>query len=120
MSSRYHRFAGRQTLVKDRNKLSSADKIYSNYLKDREVTRLTHFTSPIIGKVSPAEKNFIDSRGHIWSQGDKYYKLADEYYQDPDFWWIIAWFNLAPTEAHLNIGDLIQIPIDLETVLSFV
>lgn len=120
MSSRYHRFAGRQTLVKDINNLSSADKIYSNYLKDRELIRLTHFTSPIIGKITPEQQTFINSLGHIWSQGDRYYKLADEYYQDTDYWWVIAWFNSIPTEAHLNIGDIIQIPTDLETVLSFI
>mgnify|MGYP003344114216 CR=1 FL=1 len=36
-------------------------------------------------------------------------KLADEYYGDSRDWWIIAKYNLKPTEAHIQIGDIIEI-----------
>ena len=54
---------------------------------------------------------------HVWKQGDRYFKLASEYYGDPTLWWVIAWFNKKPTESHVKLGDIIQIPMPLETVL---
>ena len=33
-------------------------------------------------------------------------------------WWVIAWFNQAPTESHLVIGDTIEVPISIEQALS--
>ena len=37
---------------------------------------------------------------------------------DPTLWWIIAWYNLKPTESHFKIGDLVYIPLPLDRVLS--
>ena len=54
---------------------------------------------------------------HTWSLGDKYYKLSHQYYGKIDYWWVIAFWNQAPTEAHLTFGQIINIPMPLETVL---
>jgi len=55
---------------------------------------------------------------HFWSMGDRYYKLAQEYYGEPEYWWVIAWFNRKPTEHHVELGDLIKIPTPLRDVLD--
>ena len=54
---------------------------------------------------------------HIWSMGDRFYKLASRYYQDPRLWWIIAWYNRTPTEAHVKTGWIIDVPLPLEAAL---
>ena len=53
---------------------------------------------------------------HIWTTGDKFYKLASKHYNDPKLWWIIAWYNSKPTEGHVQVGDGIYIPLPLERV----
>ena len=55
----------------------------------------------------------------VWSEGDRYYKLAQHFYGDSAHWWIIAWFNKKPTEGHINFGDLIYVPLPLERVISY-
>ena len=60
----------------------------------------------------------IEGISHLWTLGDRYYKLADKYYGDSTMWWVIAWFNRAPTEAHLKIGDIIIIPTPLDDWLD--
>ena len=55
---------------------------------------------------------------HVWSLGDHYYKLAERYYGDPNYWWVIAWFNKKPTEGHVKAGDIIRIPTPLGQVLT--
>ena len=53
-----------------------------------------------------------------WTTGDRFYKFASQYYGDPNYWWIIAWFNKKPTEHHVKLGDVIKIPQPLSSVLS--
>ena len=47
---------------------------------------------------------------HVWKKGDKLFKLAQEYYEDIKYWWIIAVWNGKPTDSHYKYGDVIEIP----------
>jgi nucleoid-associated protein YgaU len=58
----------------------------------------------------------LNNVAHIWKTGDKFYKLAHKHYNDTELWWIISWYNKKPTEAHVNVGDVIYIPMPLERV----
>jgi hypothetical protein len=115
------RFAGRRIRDIDRNNLREDQKIYDQYLEDRNIIRTRHYLTPTFFLNSPTVRQLarMNLIGHTWSTGDKYYKLADQYYEDPRYWWIIAWVNRAPTEAHLKIGDFIHIPTPLEDVLVY-
>ena len=55
---------------------------------------------------------------HVWTVGDKYSKLAAEYYNDSTLWWVIARYNMKPTDAHVRVGDNIRIPLPLEQILK--
>ena len=57
---------------------------------------------------------------HVWKVGDRYYKLASQFYGNPKYWWIIAHYNKKPTEADLSTGDIIYIPTPLEKILNYV
>jgi len=61
----------------------------------------------------------ITTQQHLWTVGDKYWKLAATYYEDPSIWWILAWFNKKPTEAHCKTGDSILIPYPLSTMYRY-
>ena len=54
---------------------------------------------------------------HIWKVGDRYYKLAIHHYGSAHYWWIIALYNRKPTEANVNIGDVLIIPLPLDKIL---
>ena len=55
---------------------------------------------------------------HVWSMGDRYYKLASKYYGSPEYWWVIALYNQRPTEFHIKLGELIRVPSPLTEVLD--
>ena len=55
---------------------------------------------------------------HRWTLGDKFFKLAHEHYGRPELWWVVAWFNQTPTESHVELGDLLYVPMPLEDVLD--
>ena len=54
----------------------------------------------------------------ISREGDRLDLLANEFYEDPRYWWVIAWWNAAPTEADLVPGSPIAIPLNLQEALQ--
>jgi len=92
---------------------------YKELLDKRGVNFIRQYETPRMGAITVEETINLTSMEHIWSSGDRLYKLAYKAYGDSKYWWIIAWYNKAPTEAHLKLGDLIYIPIPLERVLSY-
>ncbi len=67
---------------------------------------------------SAADRAATPTVTHVWSYGDRYYKLAAQYYGTPQYWWVIAWWNGRPTEASLQNGVALQIPTNLEDALT--
>ena len=79
---------------------------------------LLHFETQILTYPTFDEIRDLEYANHIWSLGDRYYKLAHHHYGNSKYWWVIAWFNKKPTEQHVGIGDLIKIPLPLNDVLN--
>ena len=80
---------------------------------------IRHYATPKLRHVTPAQRAKLVRTKHLWVVGDRYYKLAHKHYGSPDYWWVIAWYNRRPTEAHVRLGDVIYIPQPLEEVLRF-
>ncbi len=110
MSSRYTGRKLKQTTVDD--------KMYKKLLDEREVKKIRHYDTPVLSHPSVKERENLTQHIHVWKVGDRYYKLAHQYYGDSRYWWVIAQWNLKPTEAHLNIGDSVRIPGPIERALS--
>jgi len=102
-----------RTITRNRNEL------YKKFLEDRSVNYFRHYRTPVLSYPTTEQVHQLTRVGHVWVVGDKYYKLAHRYYGESRYWWVIAWFNKTPTEAHLSLGDTIYIPLPLHTILSF-
>jgi len=68
----------------------------------------------------PTQEQFdsINTISVNWTTGDRLYKLATTYYNNPEYWWIIAWFNKKPTEQLIQLGETILVPLYLDEVLT--
>ena len=97
--------------------LYNSSKYYAPLRKSRNLKGVHQYETPRMRNPSAAQRAGILSVKHIWSYGDRFYKLADQYYGDPDYWWVIAWYNGVPTEAELYLGNLIVIPTDIQQAL---
>ena len=92
---------------------------YYKYLRSkRNINVANHYETPLLKNPTVEERTSIIADTHVWSFGDRYYKLAHKYYGDSSFWWVIAWYNSIPIEADLSFGDLIEIPVDLPSALD--
>jgi len=93
-------------------------KMYEEQLSSRNINWIKQYTTPTMSYPKASQLAGITTKTHIWSVGDRYYKLAHENYGDPKLWWVVAWFNQKPTEAHLKTGEIVYIPLPLDRVLS--
>jgi nucleoid-associated protein YgaU len=92
-------------------------KQYKRILKKRNVKFIRQYYTPTLANPSIEDVMKMDEVGHVWSIGDRFFKLAHQYYGDSELWWVIAWYNQTPTESHVEIGNVLQIPLPLEEVL---
>tara|TARA_A100001515_G_scaffold48231_2_gene38161 strand:- start:831 stop:1163 length:333 start_codon:yes stop_codon:yes gene_type:complete len=103
-----------------RNKIiRNKNPIYEEVLEDKGKNFIRQYALPQYRPLTKEQIAALEKVPHVWSEGDRYYKLAQNYYGDPALWWVIAWFNRKPTEAHVNYGELVYIPIPIEKALSY-
>ena len=89
----------------------------SEIFRNRGVRSITQYRTPKLKRFSKDEYNSVNFERHYWTSGDRYWKLANKHYGDPTMWWVIARWNFAPTESHLEEGQEIRIPLDLKKAL---
>jgi nucleoid-associated protein YgaU len=105
---------------KNRGIIENSREEYQDLLFERRgETSITHYTSPP-GMRDPTVREMVgvEVHTHTWHSNDRLWKLADEAYGDPSYWWVIARYNKKPTEAHFKVGEVIDIPQPLTRILS--
>ena len=109
MSNRYR---NRRVVKNNRN-------LYNDFFAERNINHISQYDTPKIPYLDVDVRTKCSSVTHLWRLGDRYYKLADRYYDDPTYWWVIAWYNQRPLETDINIGGVVHIPLPLDDVLSY-
>ena len=99
-------------------KVINNSEYYEFLRKERGVKVIEQYPTPMLHNPTVLQRMNVLTITHIWKYGDRFYKLAHQYYGDERFWWVIAWYNGYPTEAHVKTGRSLRIPINLEDVLN--
>ena len=106
---------------KNQDVFTNDSEAYKRYLKKtRGLDKIRQFDTPTFRQPSVSDMQNFNTISHIWKTGDRYFKLAEEYYNDPTMWWVIALYNQKPTEFHLSLGDVVFVPVPLENVLFYI
>jgi|TARA_R100000008_G_C3530129_1_gene138801 nucleoid-associated protein YgaU len=104
----------------NRNVAMNTAEAYRKLRKSRgKESFILQYRSPVIDYPTQGEHSDLEFTRHIWKVGDRFYKLAHEYYGDSKYWWAIALFNKTPTESHVRLGQTIFIPLPLDRVLLY-
>tara|TARA_Y100000034_G_C6883007_1_gene404941 strand:+ start:325 stop:660 length:336 start_codon:yes stop_codon:yes gene_type:complete len=104
---------------KNRKIVKNNRMLYNEFFIERDVNYINHYETPKIPYLGAAERSQLNSIPHVWRLGDRYYKLADQYYDDPTYWWIVAWYNQRPLETDIGIGNIVYVPLPLDDVLVY-
>ena len=108
-----YRYTGRQIIKND-------VETYEELADSRDLPFINHYKVPRLRHPTAFERSNFTRLRHTWRLGDRYWKLASEYYGNPKYWWVIAWYNQKPVESMLTIGDTVIVPKPLQTVLEYV
>lgn len=92
--------------------------IYSDILQSKDLKYIDQYLTPTMPPVGFEDGLTLTRVQHVWTQGDRLWKLSEKYYGDPSYWWLIAWYNQKPTESHFLLGDVVIIPTPFERVLA--
>ena len=106
------------TRNKKQDVIENDSEFYKELYERRGLKKISHYETPILSQPSISDRASITSVGHIWSYGDRFYKLANQYYGDVRFWWVIAWWNGYPTEVNVQTGDFLDIPLNINEALD--
>lgn len=97
----------------------NSSQVYREIFEDRGVVQIKQYGTRNLIYPTKRQVDQMDIVAHRWVYGDMYYKLAFENYGDSSMWWVIAFFNQAPTESHLRFGSIVYVPHPIERVLGF-
>ena len=92
---------------------------FEGVFEERDVKHIDQFPTATLRHPTQRNINSLTRIGHTWTLGDRYYKLAHKHYGDASMWWVIAWYNKRPTEAHVKVGDTIIIPLPLDKIIRY-
>ena len=106
-----NRYAGRDTID------ITKEEMFKQIKLRRGEDFIAVYSTPAFNRLSELDLEGIDFDSYIWCRGDNFYKLAHEFYGSPEYWWVIALFNHAPTEHHISIGEEIFIPREADSVI---
>ena len=81
--------------------------LYKKVREERGVKNIYQFRTKLFNKI---DKGSVETFSYVWKKGDNLFKLANRFYGNRDYWWLIAHFNEKPTDAHFEIGEEIFIP----------
>jgi nucleoid-associated protein YgaU len=102
----------------DRRVLRNREELYSKVFQNRGVKFVDQYETPYMVHPNDFDVSSLTTINHIWQLGDRYYKLASQYYGEPEYWWVIAWYNQLPTESHIELGDIVIIPTPVEDAIQ--
>ena len=89
-------------------------------LDSRGVSNIKHYNINTLKYPSVEQIKNLTIIKYIWKHNDRYWKLSEQYYGDPKYWWVIAWFNKTPIEANLKNGQYVSIPQPLSDLLGMI
>lgn len=98
----------------------NAEEIYIDYLVSKRLPFIRQYSSPLHRRLTSRQYNDLTVTTTMWMTGDRLWKLAAEHYGSAKYWWVIAYFNNKPTDSHFKIGDTVQVPFPLNTILSYI
>jgi len=104
----------------NRGVFQNEDRGYVETLFDaRDIKVLLQYETARFYYPTIQERQSMNLSTEVWTSTSKLYNLANDIYGDPKLWWVIAWFNQKPTEAHFKTGDILYIPNSAREILGF-
>lgn len=108
------------TRYEDSELVVNNNELYQKTLRERNINKVNQYRTQNLFYPTQEERAQLNIGKHVWGSTDKFWKLSEKYYNDPQYWWVIAFYNKKPTELDVSSGDIILIPAPLDQVLFYI
>jgi len=98
--------------------LSKLDDKYDYLFENRDVKIVYMTAMNHMNAMTDAERSAVGTRQYSWRTSDRYWQVAERFYGDARLWFVIAYYNKAPTEFHLSNGQDILVPTNPNFILD--
>ena len=98
--------------------ITSLDSKYEYLFKGRDMKVIYKAAMVQMDAMTDSERAAVDTKRYTWRSSDMYWRVAKRFYGDPRLWFVIAYYNKAPTEFHLDAGQDILVPISPRFILD--
>lgn len=99
--------------------INDTDSYKETFFDKRDIQQLIQYETARFYYPTFEERTEMAFATLVWSSTSKLYNLANEFYGDPTLWWLIAWINRKPTEAHFKVGEVFYVGTDITQLLEF-
>jgi len=101
----------------DRKIVNNTD-YYEPLRKSRDAKRIVQYSTKRLRNPTVQDRRRITTDAVIWNETTRLSNLAHEYLGNFEYWWVIAWWNSYPTEAKIDLGTVLYVPLNLEAALD--
>ena len=95
------------------------NEFYSSIRRGRK--KIRHHQTPRLRNPARRQRGALQTATHIWKYGDRFYKLANDYYGDVRYWWVISKANpdkVKRDSFFINPGLQIRIPQNTQDIIE--
>lgn len=96
------------------------NEIYTKSFQDRNIKLIRQYNTQDLNYPTLEQRKELQLIEYTWKSHDKLWRLSSNFYKDPNYWWVIAFYNKKATEFEYNIGDVIYIPQPLDKILFYI
>ena len=91
----------------------------SRYFRSNVVNRNTFVNRSLSYKIHNAvHQNLLETNQYVLTAGERLDIIAGKYYDDANYWWVIAAASGIGWNLQVPPGTLLRIPTDISKVLS--
>lgn len=94
------------------------DESYNDFFKSKNVKSIEHLTTKSYYDIEKVSQTF-QVAVHVCQPNEKLTSIANNYYGNPRYWYLIALSNKIPNDFFLEDGKEISIYFPLEKVITF-
>lgn len=106
------------TRYKKKYIITNQSQYYAPLRKSRDLKKLKQYGTIPMQNPSVSQRAQVKTVEHLWSYGDRLYKIAHMFYGDSRYWWVVAWWNGYGLEADIKTGAVISVPVNIEDALK--
>jgi len=99
-------------------KIVNGTELYKEILNNKSASNLQHYSFDTFENLRVANLQSMPNVVHVVQPFEKLYMISQQYYNSPEYGWIILYTNNIPSELQIFPGTPLTIYLDLKILLG--